>query len=238
MCVHSLVKASDLIKQRRTWSDGELFLIKHLLILREQIVPFNNEFSSVEVQLDFSKIKDAAFGLMNNKSKLFQMNYDNAFVDFLLTGTLQAQENLIDSKSEIDTNLKRSFENYIDSNSEELFGSIKQLVIKLQISVQMNSGQEKKAELKEQPFARPEKLQDIISENYKHIRKRLPLLHSAMSLYLCNKDVEQIILKRIKNSIQQTYVDLNQIVKNSYNEEDQIIIACPTSEQISLWMTV
>ncbi len=201
-------------------------------------MPFNNEFSSVEVQLDFSKIKDAAFGLMNNKSKLFQMNYDNAFVDFLLTGTLQAQENLIDSKSEIDTNLKRSFENYIDSNSEELFGSIKQLVIKLQISVQMNSGQEKKAELKEQPFARPEKLQDIIAENYKHIRKRLPLLHSAMSLYLCNKDVEQIILKRIKNSIQQTYVDLNQIVKNSYNEEDQIIIACPTSEQISLWMTV
>lgn len=134
MCVQSLVKASELIKQKRTWDDGELFLIKHLLILREQIAPFNNEFSSVEVQLDFSKIRDAAFGLYSNKGKIFQMNYDNAFFDFLQNGTLQAQENLIDSKSEIDTNLKRSFEHYIETNSEELFGSIKQLVIKVRFS--------------------------------------------------------------------------------------------------------
>ena len=49
----------------------------------------------------------------------------------LLKGTLQAKENLIDSKSEIDTTLKTSFEKYIDSVSEDLFGCIKQLVIKV-----------------------------------------------------------------------------------------------------------
>ncbi len=232
MCVQSLKNAAELIRKKKTQSDGDLFLIKHLLILREQIAPFNNEFSSVELQLDFTKIKDAAFSLLNKKAKLFQMNRDNSFLDFLFNGTLQAKENLIDSKSEIDMTLKNAFEHYIETNSESLFGSIRQLVIKLQSAVQVNGG------LKEQPFAKPEKLQDIIAENYKEIKKKLPLINNAMSLYLCNPDVEGIILKRIKNSMQQVYVDLSQIVVKNYDVEDQQIIACPTSEQISLWMTV
>lgn len=38
--------------------------------------------------------------------------------------------------------------------------------------------------------------------------------------------------------MQQTYVEISQIVVKNYTEEEQLIIACPTPEQISLWMTV
>lgn len=102
----------------------------------------------------------------------------------------------------------------------------------------MNETNQTKTILKEQPFAKAEKLQDIIAENYKEIRKKLPLINNSMSLYLNNNEIESIILRRVKNNMQQVYVELTQLVSKNYDEEDQLIIACPTSEQISLWMTV
>lgn len=177
MCVQSLVKAADAIKKNKVWkffylvwlivkiifnfhlktqNDGELFLIKHLLILREQITPFNNEFSVVEVQLDFTKIRDAAFSLMSKKNKLFHLNRDNAFMDFLLNvnegfffwlidreiilslnnlkGTLEAKENLIDSKREVDNQLKKSCEMFIENVSIDLFGTVRELVKKVKLN--------------------------------------------------------------------------------------------------------
>ena len=45
-----------------------------------------------------------------------------------MQGTLEAKENLIDSKREVDNQLKKSCETFIDYVCEELFGQIRQLV--------------------------------------------------------------------------------------------------------------
>ena len=57
-----------------------------------------------------------------------------------------------------------------------------------------------KVSLRGQPFAKADKLHDIIVENYKDIRKKLPKICQLMAIYLSNKDIEHIIFKRIKVS--------------------------------------
>ncbi|XP_078613275.1 conserved oligomeric Golgi complex subunit 3-like isoform X2 [Branchiostoma floridae x Branchiostoma japonicum] len=98
-CVQSLIVASVSIAKLKTEMDGELFLIKHLLILREQITPFHAEFAIKEMALDFSTVKSAAFGLLHNRSKLFTFSTNNALLEFLLQGAPQVLEHYMDSCS-------------------------------------------------------------------------------------------------------------------------------------------
>lgn len=61
-----------------------MFLIKHLLILREQIAPFDVDFTVRELSLDFSNMKTAAYGLLSKSARLFSLNSNNALLEFLL----------------------------------------------------------------------------------------------------------------------------------------------------------
>lgn len=124
ICVSTIVKASNMISANKTVIDGELFQIKHLLILREQIAPFQVDFTVKEMSLDFSKMKTAAFSLLHKRKQLFALNANNALLEFLLEGTPQVKEHLLDSRKEVDKQLKHSCEKFIKHCTNMLIGPI------------------------------------------------------------------------------------------------------------------
>ncbi|KAL3311353.1 Golgi transport complex subunit 3, partial [Cichlidogyrus casuarinus] len=60
-CIHSLVKAKQLIEQEKTPWDANLFFIKNLIILKEQISPFTVDLVTKETSIDASKLKCECF---------------------------------------------------------------------------------------------------------------------------------------------------------------------------------
>lgn len=56
-CASSLIDASKKVSERKTVTDGELFLIKHLLAFCEQISGFEANFRTTQVVLDFSHLR-------------------------------------------------------------------------------------------------------------------------------------------------------------------------------------
>jgi hypothetical protein len=110
--------------------------VKHLLILREQIAPFQVDFTVKEYSLDFSKVKTAAFSLLEKRSRLFTLS-NNALLEFLLEGAPQMKEQLIDSRKHVDAKLKLSCQRFIQHVTHLLIEPVLLLLEKAKIPSQV-----------------------------------------------------------------------------------------------------
>lgn len=238
MCIQSLIKASDAIAKKQSLIDGHLFLIKHLLILREQIAPFHIDSAVKEMALDFSKIRNAAVELLRARSKLFSFGSNNAVLQFLLEGTPAVTETFIDSRKEVDKQLKKICEEFIQHISDQFIGQLRDFLSKANIITQMcgSSGQPN-ADIRKQPFASPEKLREIVTATYKNLKQRKTTVQRSMSLYLANRDTEYILFKPLKGNVQQCFQQLHLLLNDHYSDEDKQIIAAPSVEQVNLLLS-
>ncbi|XP_032646272.1 conserved oligomeric Golgi complex subunit 3 isoform X2 [Chelonoidis abingdonii] len=239
-CIHSLLGAADSISKNKTQIDGQLFLIKHLLILREQIAPFHTEFTIKEISLDLKKTRDAAFKILNPKTvpRFFRLNSNNALIQFLLEGTPEIREHYIDSKKDVDHHLKSACEQFIQQHTKQFIEQLEEFMSKVAALKAMASQGGPKYNLSQQPWAQPAKVNDLVSSTYKTIKTKLPLVLRSMSLYLANKDTEFILFKPIRTNIQQVFQKLHVLLKEEFSNEDLQIIACPSMEQVNLLLSL
>ncbi|KAF3843197.1 hypothetical protein F7725_002046 [Dissostichus mawsoni] len=239
-CIQSLLKATDIILKNKTQIDGQLFLIKHLLIVREQIAPFHTDFAIKEISLDLKKTRDAAFKILNPKAvpKFFRLNSHNAILEFLLEGTPEIKEHYIDSKKDVDRHLKFSCEQFIQQQTQIFVGNLEEFLTKVAALKTMAIQGGPTYSLSQQPWAQPAKINDIVMATYRVMKSKLPSTLQSMSLYLSNRDTEFILFKPVRNNIQQVFQRLHASLQEEYSGEDLQIIACPSMEQINLLLSV
>ncbi|XP_060689339.1 conserved oligomeric Golgi complex subunit 3 isoform X1 [Hemiscyllium ocellatum] len=238
-CIHSLLGAADSIIKNKTPTDGQLFLIKHLLILREQIAPFHTDFAIKEISLDLKKTREAAFKMLNPRSvpRLFRLSSNNSILEFLLEGSPEIKEHYIDSKKEVDRNLKSACEKFIQHQTKLFVGLLEEFVTKVSALKTMGHQGGPKYNLAQQPWAHPAKINDVVASTYKTIKVQLPTTLRSLSLYLSNKDTEFILFKPVRTNVQQTFQKLQGVLQEDFSGEDLQIIACPSMDQISLLLS-
>uniref|UniRef100_A0A182JGB0 Conserved oligomeric Golgi complex subunit 3 n=1 Tax=Anopheles atroparvus TaxID=41427 RepID=A0A182JGB0_ANOAO len=254
-CIHSVSFAAAQIAQSRTTIDGELFEIKHLLILREQIAPFRVDFTAKETSLDFSKVRTAAYELLQKRKQLFSLGSNNALLEFLLDGTPQVREQLLDSRKDVDRQLKTVCETFIRDATRQLVGAVLTFIEAAQsylknqptggkatttgvAAVAGAGGKSTGMALRMAPFAAPQQISSIIQECLRNIKSKLAGLQRSMQLYLANKDTEFILFRPIRNNIIGAFVKLEQILLlNAYTKDDLTIVSCPSGEQVSVLLS-
>ncbi|KAM3959001.1 conserved oligomeric Golgi complex subunit 3 [Aphomia sociella] len=231
LCVHSVDNAAKQISANKTIIDGQLFQIKHLLIVREQIAPFQVDFIIKETTLDFSNVKNAAYGLIQKPRQIFSLNSNNALLEFLLEGTPMVKEHLLDSRKEVDRQLKACCETFIKDATEILAGPLISYIEKAQAFSPIE-------QLKTQPWATPEETAKVVKEAQRRIKTHLAPLQRSMQLYLANKETEFILFRPIRNNVVGYFVQIEQTLSNAgYTYEDTLIVACPTPEQVSVFIS-
>ncbi|CAD6582195.1 MAG: Golgi transport complex subunit 3 [Alectoria sarmentosa] len=102
---NSLKHASTLVTQRthNTSADGRLFLIKHLLVLKQQIVAFDIEYVTPDVSFDFSGVTNTFWELRERGGLFDPRNLWRIMGGGLLPKVV---ENMLDAKVELDGSLR------------------------------------------------------------------------------------------------------------------------------------
>ncbi|KAK9075190.1 hypothetical protein SSX86_003511 [Deinandra increscens subsp. villosa] len=224
-CSLSIQKASKLVAKRSSLMDGQLFLIKHLLILREQIAPFDIEFSVTHKELDFSHLLEHLRRILRGQTSLFDWSRSTSLARTLSPRVLESQ---IDAKKELEKNLKATCEEFIMSVTKSVVDPMLSFVTKVTaVKVALSSGaQNQKLEsamgkpLKDQAFATPDKVAEIVQKVNAAMQNELPRVMEKMKLYLQNPSTRTILFKPIKTNIIEAHEQVLSLIKKEYSEEE------------------
>ncbi|VUZ57342.1 unnamed protein product [Hymenolepis diminuta] len=235
-CIDSLLVAQKRIETRRTPSDGQLFFIKHLLILREQVTPFNVDFRVRETTLDFSNITNAVYQVLPKAgSKLFDLTKANYLLRLLLLEGPTVIDNDVDSRRQLDRQLKLTCELFISDSIKVLTGQISLLLEKAKIDSSKDSVH---------PLGPPNALKEAVSASFRQLSinqkgenpssNSLAGIRRKLALYLGNANTVSIVMRPIENGVVHVWRKFTAVIGENYSEEDRMVIGCPTENQIRL----
>jgi hypothetical protein len=202
-----LKEGAEFIKQARGERHADLFLVKHLLILREQLSPFDIELRAVERQLDFSEAgKAVARFLANRNRRIFSMSTENALVTLLREG-VSVQESSVDSKRDLEDALRSACNDFIENTARSLATELLDTVEAWRV---LESLSDDKA-------ANADHVLQILGNVTETIEKALDEVISQMKLYLDNPATLTILLKPVSRKVSRALEDVRKLMSQIEN---------------------
>lgn len=214
-CTRSLKDGSAYILNKSGVIHADLFLVKNLLILREQLSPFDIQLRSVERQLDFSEAGKAVSRFLANRNRrLFSMSTENALVTLLREG-VSVQEASVDSKRDLDDALRSACNDFIEHTSVLLAGPLLDFVGQCKLASASSN-----ASLKTQPFMEGGSVKALLSKTTEGLSDELKEVTTQMALYLDNPATQSILLKPVVRKITRAVDDSRKFIEDAVDGED------------------
>jgi hypothetical protein len=177
----SLHQASAQISSKST-ADGKLFLMSHLLILKQQIVAFDIEYVAPEVSFDFSGITNT-FWELRERGGLFNPRNLMRLVGHGLIP--RVVENMLDAKVELDGRLRTVINDFINEFATKMTASLPTKFIDRR---NLQQG-------------------ELIYPTCQNIEKEVPNLRKILSDYLDDPRMKGTLVGAVQDRVIQIYED-------------------------------
>lgn len=109
---------------------------------------------------------------------------------------------MLDSRKDVDRQLKISCEQFIKDATKQLVGPIITFIENAQNLLKQAPSQQPASNmaLRQTPWASPQQISPFIQESIRNIKSKLSSIQRSMQLYLSNKDTEFILFRPIRVS--------------------------------------
>lgn len=168
--------------------DGHLFLVKNLLVLREQLSPFDMQLSTVTKSLDFKSTTDALSSIIAAPSSLFSFSRLNLILSLVTTGLPAVHEHKTDGKADLESLLKSACDALIDAGYVVVMGS----------SLEKLTSD---ASSKTPTTATPAEVASVLDAARHSFSTTLPALRRRLGLYLGSHVTASILFRPIKDRV-------------------------------------
>ncbi|WWD19057.1 hypothetical protein CI109_103515 [Kwoniella shandongensis] len=223
-CRRSLSTASDQLGAKKEKKmDGKLFLIRHLLILKEMTAGLA---LGKNRRREWSGIGDFLKSLLDNATSL--LGYQRGSV-------VKASEFAPDARTDVDRALKIACEELISlvvarsTIPLRLFLDKCTSYLSKSASTNASAGGSKNADLSAQEFATPDKVRDVHEEFKKVVEKEVGIWKDDLRRYLMDEETVGVLVPPALNAIVDSYRQFHDLIRAEYDFTTAAAIMTPSA---------
>lgn len=203
----------------------------HLLKLREQIVPFDIDFSATDINLDFRDTRAALSRLVSTRAGIFSWSADNALLG-LARAPPRAYRTQQNSKKVLERELKRACETLIQLIASQVADPIVSWVRKAD-ALAHGGGGAGGGGLQAHAFAAPHKIKELMQGLRGSVKEFTGSTLPKMQLYLPNQQTRNVLVTPIKANILEAYGRLHMYLLADYQPDEYVAMGAISPDELS-----